>query len=103
MMLPTKEDIEFLIHILTSVDPQYPVVKGEAVGARLKNLLPLYDKGLGGLPVGEVDIHWSNGEIETYNVGDENWPYDETVKELRAHVNKHECMGNRQEDTETTV
>lgn len=39
----TEEDVDFLIHILTSVDPSYPVAKGVEVAERLKAFKQLWE------------------------------------------------------------
>lgn len=72
----TLEDVDFLIHILTSVDPEYPVTKGDAVAERLKDLKKLWSKE--GLPVVEVDVYLlgevpgraQRTQIHTFAVGD---------------------------------
>lgn len=73
MTLPTIEDIKFLIHILTAVDPQYPVVKGDDVASRLRALLDLYEK-TGRIPIEAVGILRVDDEgtehYEEISVGD---------------------------------
>jgi len=87
----TKDDVDFLIHILTGIDPHYPVVKGDEVAHRLKGLKKLWTEE--GIPVDEVDIVWASGPeevypmTETFNIGsplsdDSNWK----VAKLRAYV-----------------
>jgi hypothetical protein len=74
--LLTLEDVDFLIHILTAVDPEYPVTKGDAVAERLKDLKKLWSKE--GLPVVEVDIYlmgevpgrFQRTQIHTFAVDD---------------------------------
>ena len=75
MTLPTIEDIKFLIHILTAVDPQYPVVKGTDVASRLRALLNLYEKkGMIPIEVSAVGILRVDDEdtehYEEISVGD---------------------------------
>lgn len=99
-MLPTVEDIDFLIHILTSVDPFYPVTKGVETADRLKELRKLWEKD--GLSVKQVDIIWASDQEfvgleghtqtvghqwETYDVGDlKEDNSDWSVKDLKAHL-----------------
>lgn len=106
----TLEDVDFLIHILTAVDPEYPVTKGAkayaalyAVAERLKKLKKLWSKE--GLPVVEVDVYLlgevpgraQRTQIHTFTVGDlyKLLPEDEDpeiasdgwkVQDIRAHV-----------------
>ena len=114
VMLPTKDDIEQLIALVEAQkDLPYGMFTDEEADSKaekLKNLLPLYDVGLGGLSIKEVDIRIrapseegpSTGsskdwQIHTFKVGGEYelLPVDEVdglptvwnVKEIRAHVN----------------
>jgi len=87
----TKDDVDFLIHILTAVDPRYPVVKGDEVAHRLKGLKKLWTKE--GIPVDEVDIVWASGPeevypwTETFNVGSLLADYSNfKVAKLRAYM-----------------
>lgn len=116
-MLPTKEDIEQLIALVeVQKDLPYGMFTDEVADSmveKMRNLLPLYDKGLGGMAIVEVDIHIrapseegpSTGsskdwQIHTYTVGGEYelLPQDEveglptvwSVKEIRAHLVKKE-------------
>uniref|UniRef100_A0A6M3LW04 Uncharacterized protein n=1 Tax=viral metagenome TaxID=1070528 RepID=A0A6M3LW04_9ZZZZ len=88
----TKEDVDFLIHILTAVDPQYPVAKGDEVAHRLKELKKLWNDE--GLPIAGMEIVWHgtirDSVIHTYNVGDThrdffNW----RVTRIKAYAVEH--------------
>ena len=113
-MLPTKEDIEQCIKLMGLLPgSQTEVPKPLEIAGRLKELLPLYDEGLGGMAIVEVDIHIrapSEGgpltgsskdwQIHTYTVGGEYelLPQDEVddlptvwnIKDIRAHRVKRE-------------
>ena len=87
----TEEDIEFIIHVLTAVDPTYPVTKGVEIAERLKTLKGLWDGK--GMPISEVDITWEAHEdpslrqIDTYDIGDlQEACGDWYVKYLHAHM-----------------
>lgn len=112
----TQADVDFLIHILTTVDPEddrareflsggYPVTKVDEVAERLKGLKKLWSKE--GLPVVEVDVYLlgevpgraQRTQIHTFAVGDiyKLLPEDEDpeiasdgwkVQDIRAHAVK---------------
>ena len=113
-MMLTQEDVDFLIHILTTVDPEdkvareflsggYPVAKIDEVAENLKELKKLWSKE--GLPIVEVDVHLLGEvpgraqriQIHTFAVGDiyKLLPEDEDpeiasdgwrVRDIRANV-----------------
>lgn len=105
-MMLTQEDVDFLIHILTDVDPQYAVKKGDEVAHRLKELKKLWTKE--GMPIMEVDIYLL-GEVPGRKqltqihsfVGDDTYKLlseDENpeipadgwkVQDIRAHAVEH--------------
>jgi len=109
MTLPTREDIVYAIHVMkrtaaTDMD------KVHAIGERMKALLPLYDEGMGGLSIKEVDLYLHaivdgekmGSQIHTFTVDGEYelLPQDEedkipttiwNIREIRAHIGKEEC------------
>ena len=108
-MLPTKDDIEQLVALVeVQKDLPYGMFSDEEADSmveKLKNLLPLYDKGLGGLAIVEVDIYLlgeepgvaQRSQTHTFAVGDvyKMLPEDEDpdvsewkVQDIRAHLVK---------------
>ncbi len=102
--LPTKFDLANAISVLkhyTGADMD----SVHAIGEKLKSLLPLYDEGLGGLAIQEVDVYLlgeepgvaQRSQVHTFRVGDDYkvLPEDEDhdigewkVNDIRAHVNQ---------------
>lgn len=105
-MLPTKEDIEQCIKLMGLLPgSQTEVSKPLEIAGRLKELLTLYDAGLGGMAIVEVDIYLLGevpGQVQltqthTFAVGDvyKMLPEDEEpqvpewkVNDIRAHLVK---------------
>ena len=103
-MMLTKEDIVYAIQVMkrtaaTDMDEVH------AIGERMEALLPLFDEGLGGLCIKEVDLYLHaivdgenmGSQIHTYTVDGEYelLPQDEddeiptkiwNIGEIRAHV-----------------
>ena len=106
MELPTKEDIEYAIQVMKRT-AAIDMDKVHAIGERMKALLPLYDEGLGGLPIVEVDLYLHaivdgekrGSQIHTYSVDGEYelLPSDVepdipttiwNIREIKAHLSK---------------
>ncbi len=105
MELPTKDDIETCIKMMSSREFAMEVSKALEIAGRLKQLLPLYDAGLGGMAIVEVDIYLlgeepgvaQRSQVHTFAVGDDYkvLPEDEDhdiaeweVQDIRAHLVK---------------
>lgn len=109
--LPTKEDIEQLI-VLVEVQKDLPYgmfsdEEADSMVKKLKEVLTLYDKGLGGMAIVEVDLYLLGevpGQVQltqthTFAVGDvyKMLPEDEEpqipewkVNDIRAHLMRRE-------------